>query len=139
MPFNRDPNASPLAPGIKIVVPEANQIIQVPHLTIGQRREHRATIREIRELNPLAVGASKEAEYEHEDHAEDLLRKMVVVALSRNYPNVIEADLDNLTMPDLNRAARYALGGDEEAKGEPAAAPSALPPLNGKPVAAVMN
>jgi hypothetical protein len=108
-----------LLPGVIVRIP--GRFLQVPELDLGQREDNEEFLETFQNMPPLPANASREAVKAREKEWMGMLRKILVLALSRNYPKVEDADVRSFTMSDLRKGVTYAIGGPQA--GETAAAP----------------
>ena len=107
MPF--DEKVTPAAPGLQIVIP--GKIVVVPELNLGQREDNEDLIREAIRGAPAIPGQTPEEREQQLTEAGQKIKKVICMALSRNYPKVVEADLREFGMDDINAALGHAVFG----------------------------
>ena len=97
MPF--DEKVTPAAPGLQIVIP--GKIVVVPELNLGQREDNEDLIREAIRGAPAIPGQTPEERERQLTEAGQKIKKVICMALSRNYP----------TVDDINAALGHAVFG----------------------------
>jgi hypothetical protein len=124
-----DEPRTPLCQGIVLMLEESGREVISPQLSLGQRDDYEELIDKIVFMDPIPDlpptdapadqrAASVRIRREREREMRPLLREIVLLALSRNYPKVEASDLRELTMSEMSRAMQYALGGPAANVGE---------------------